>query len=182
MANVDKKSIIQVLLICLAISGCSISIDGEKYKTVTPNFDLVGFFEGDIKAWGIVQNRSGNVVQRFTVDIKGTYENDTLTLDEFFTYGLGDGVKTRVWTINKTSDTAFRGTAPDILNEAREEIYGNAIKWEYSMDLPVGDATYKVKFEDWMWAFDEKTIVNRSYIKKFGLVMAEVTLFMQKQP
>jgi hypothetical protein len=49
------------------------------------------------------------------------------------------------------------------------------------MDLPVDDTTYRVQFDDWIWAFDDKTIVNCSYIKKFGITMAEVTIFMQKQ-
>ena len=50
------------------------------------------------------------------------------------------------------------------------------------MDLPVGDNEYRVQFDDWMWAMDENTLMNRSDIKKFGLVMAEVTIFMQKAP
>ena len=35
-------------------------------------------------------------------------------------------------------------------------------------------------FEDWIWAVDDQRIFNRSYIKKFGLVFAEVTIFMEK--
>ncbi|MEC8747574.1 MAG: DUF3833 family protein, partial [Pseudomonadota bacterium] len=41
--------------------------------------------------------------------------------------------------------------------------------------------TYSVTFDDWFWAFDDSTMMNRSYIRKFGIVMAEVTIFMQKQ-
>jgi hypothetical protein len=49
------------------------------------------------------------------------------------------------------------------------------------MDLEVDGTSYRVNFDDWFWAFDENTMMNRSYIKKFGIVMAEVTIFMQKQ-
>ena len=49
------------------------------------------------------------------------------------------------------------------------------------MDLPVDDTTYSVTFDDWFWAFDDSTMMNRSYIRKFSIVMAEVTIFMQKQ-
>ena len=58
--------------------------------------------------------------------------------------------------------------------------YGNAMFWGYQMDLPVGDDSYRVTFKDGIWAFDDETIVNRSYIKKFGLAFAEVTIFMRK--
>jgi hypothetical protein len=36
-----------------------------------------------------------------------------------------------------------------------------------------------VKFEDWIFALDDRSIMNRSYIQKFGLDVAEVTIFME---
>jgi len=171
-----------VILLSLGLLlGCSHSIDKNSYQDVNPKFDLYDFFEGGVKAWGIVQNRSGNVVQRFIVDINGTIENNILTLDETFEYGMGDGVKNRIWTIKKLSENTYSGEASDMLNTASGEVYGNALRWQYKMELPVGDKSYKVSFDDWMWSFNENTLMNRSYIKKFGLVMAEVTIFMQKQ-
>lgn len=35
--------------------------------------------------------------------------------------------------------------------------------------------------EDWDWAMRDDVIVNRSYLKKFGIIFAEVTILMQKQ-
>jgi hypothetical protein len=32
-----------------------------------------------------------------------------------------------------------------------------------------------------MWAMNDGVVVNRSYLKKFGFTVAELTLFMQKQ-
>ena len=173
--------IILALFIVALLSGCATSIDGERYRPQTPDLDLKTFFEGEVKAWGIVQNRSGNVVQRFEVDIIGTVEGDTITLDETFRYGLGAGPEKRIWTITETAPGIYEGSATDIPGPATGRDYGNALYWGYQMDLPVGDKTYSVRFEDWMWALDNDKLVNRSYIKKFGLVMAEVTIFMQKQ-
>jgi|TARA_B100002049_G_C15905896_1_gene301889 hypothetical protein len=165
----------------IGLSGCSVSVEGNDYKAVQPAFDLEQFFDGDVKAWGIVQNRSGEVVQRFIVDIAGKVEGDTLTLDEKFEYGVGEGPTERVWTIVKQSDNTFIGSATDIEGPAKGTSYGNAFNFHYEMDLPVDDTTYAVTFDDWFWAFDENTMMNRSYIRKFGIVMAEVTIFMQKQ-
>ena len=165
----------------IGLSGCSVSVEGNDYKAVQPAFDLEQFFDGDVKAWGIVQNRSGEVVQRFIVDIAGKVEGDTLTLDEKFEYGVGEGPTERVWTIVKQSDNTFVGSATDIEGPAKGTSYGNAFNFHYEMDLPVDDTTYAVTFDDWFWAFDENTMMNRSYIRKFGIVMAEVTIFMQKQ-
>lgn len=165
----------------VGLSGCSVSVEGNDYKAVQPAFDIEQFFDGDVKAWGIVQNRSGEVVQRFVVDIAGKVEGDTLTLDEKFEYGVGEGPTERVWTIVKQSDNTFIGSATDIEGPAKGTSYGNAFNFHYEMDLPVDDTTYAVTFDDWFWAFDENTMMNRSYIRKFGIVMAEVTIFMQKQ-
>ena len=165
----------------IGLSGCSVSVEGNDYKAVQPAFDLEQFFDGDVKAWGIVQNRSGEVVQRFIVDIAGKVEGDTLTLDEKFEYGVGEGPTERVWTIVKQSDNTFIGSATDIEGPAKGTSYGNAFNFHYEMDLPVDDRTYAVTFDDWFWAFDENTMMNRSYIRKFGIVMAEVTIFMQKR-
>ncbi|GEA10755.1 DUF3833 domain-containing protein [Alteromonas sp. KUL49] len=163
------------------LNGCSIAIVGSDYKEQTPAFNLNQFFDGQVKAWGIVQNRSGEVVQRFVVDIRGSNANGVLTLDETFEYDLGEGPKTRVWEITQKSDGTFEGSASDIASTAIGMSYGNAFNFRYAMDLPVGDTTYLVQFDDWFWAFDDTAIMNRSYIKKFGVVMAEVTIFMQRQ-
>lgn len=170
-----------VCTMALVLGGCSVSIEPEQYQAVTPKFDLYHFFDGKVKAWGIVQNRSGNVVQRFVVTIDGSVTNDVLTLDESFEYGVGEGPATRVWTISKDSQGHFIGNAGDIAGPAKGIAHGNAFNFRYEMDLPVDDTTYRVAFDDWFWAFDEGTLMNKSYITKFGIVMAEVTIFMQKQ-
>ncbi len=168
-------------LMALSLSGCSVSVDGADYTDTSPVFNLEQFFNGEVKAWGIVQNRSGEVVQRFVVDINGRYKDSVLTLDETFEYGVGEGPTSRTWTIEKLSDTTYKGQANDIEGPAQGTSYGNAFNFHYEMDLPVGDTRYSVTFDDWFWAFDEYTMMNRSYIRKFGVVMAEVTIFMQKQ-
>lgn len=173
--------LLSALLSTLLLSGCALNIEGNRYLEVTPKLDLFDFFTGNVKAWGMVQDLRGNVIARFTVNIDGSISDNTLTLDESFEYGLGDGVKKRVWTIEKRSETHYEGRADDIVNTAQGEVYGNALYWAYEMDLAVDSSTYRVKFDDWMWSFDEHTLMNRSYIRKFGVTFAEVTLFMQKQ-
>ncbi|MFT5542814.1 MAG: hypothetical protein ACI97K_002846 [Glaciecola sp.] len=182
ISTIKKISMLAlVAMLVLAISGCSVSIDAQQYKVVTPAFEIEKFFDGKVKAWGIVQNRDGDVVQRFIVEIDAYKKDGNLILDERFEYGFGDGPKTRVWTLSKNADGTYTGNAGDIAGPATGTSYGNAFNFVYEMDLEVGDSTYRVNFDDWFWAFDENTMMNRSYIKKFGIVMAEVSIFMQKQ-
>lgn len=175
------KYLVVTLLLLVGLSGCSNSIEGKMYQQTTPALSLERFFNGDVKAWGIVQNRAGDVVQRFTVTIKGRLEGDTLILDETFDYEVGEGPLERTWRITPTGNGNYEGRAGDILGVATGTSYGNAFNFQYEMDLPVDDTTYKVAFDDWFWAMGDGTLMNRSYVKKFGLVMAEVTIFMQQQ-
>ena len=109
-----------LLLAALALAACSSpSIDGDRYVDVTPEFRLERFFDGEVKVWGIVQDRSGNLVQRFEADIIGTWEDDMLTLDETFVYALGEGPEKRVWTITKDGENGYAGSASDIAGYCR---------------------------------------------------------------
>ena len=64
---------VALLVISFAlISGCTLNIQSESYQDQTPEFELFDFFSKPVTAWGIVQDRRGNLVQRFKVDIVGS--------------------------------------------------------------------------------------------------------------
>ena len=175
------KGFVYVFVLVVGISGCAISLDGERYRSVEPGFDLFQFFDGTVKAWGLVQNRKGEVIQKFEVDIQGKISGNRITLDERFRYSIGTGPAKRVWQIERLDNGQYQGAADDINGEASGTSYGNALRWSYRMDIPVDDALYEVGFEDWFWVIDERRLFNRSYIQKFGFDMAEVTIFMERQ-
>jgi hypothetical protein len=167
------------MTICSLLSGCG--HDVNRYAQENPRMSIKEFFSGNIKAWGIVQDWRGRVTRRFTVDMVGKWEGNKGTLTEHFDFSDGK-TQERIWTITRISDTEYEGTAGDIIGKAEGETSGNAARWNYQMDLPVGDSSFVVRFDDWMWAIDENTVMNRSYIKKFGVQVAELTIFMQKTP
>lgn len=152
----------------------------EYYKGTKPEADIKAYFNGPIKAWGIVQDWRGRVVNRFDIDMVGKWNGDTGTLTEHFSYY--DGKKQeRIWTIRKLPDGSYEGTAADILDKATGKVEGNAARWSYVMDLPVDNTTYRITFDDWMWQMNDGVLINRSYLKKFGITVSELTIFMQKQ-
>jgi hypothetical protein len=175
------RGLVYVFVTVAGLSGCATSLDGERYRSVEPSFDLFQFFDGTVRAWGLVQNRKGEVIQKFEIDIQGKILGNRITLDERFRYSIGTGPAKRVWQIERLDNGQYQGTADDIIGEASGTFYGNALRWSYRMDIPVGDALYEVGFEDWFWAIDERRLFNRSYIQKFGFDMAEVTIFMERQ-
>lgn len=163
----------------IMLSGCS-GNSLEEYKGTAPKADIQAYFNGPIKAWGIVQDWRGRVTRRFDIDMVGKWDGDTGTLTEHFDYY--DGKKQqRVWTIKKLADGSYEGTAPDIIGKATGNAEGSAVRWSYVMDLPVDDTTYRIRFDDWMWVMNGGVLINRSYLKKFGFTVSELTIFMQKQ-
>jgi hypothetical protein len=152
----------------------------QSYQDTSPVIDFRNYFNGPIKAWGIVQDWRGRVVTRFDIKMIGTWDGDTGTLKEHFDYYNGK-TQERMWTIHKHSNGAYEGTAPDVKGLAKGYSSGSAVHWRYVMNLAIGDKTYAVNFDDWMWMMHDDVLINRSYIKKFGITVAELTIFMQKR-
>lgn len=163
----------------LLLAGCA-SVKVQDYKNEGPKLKLEEYLNGQLDAYGMFQDRSGLVVKRFEVSINATWKDNVGVLEEDFVYS--DGTKSRrVWTIKRIAEDQYVGTASDVIGEASGEVAGNAFFWQYTLDLPVGDTTYKVKFDDWMYLMNDKIMLNRSKMSKFGVYLGEVTLTFIKK-
>ena len=166
-------------LAALAVAGCA-SVAPQEYARERPVLDLKEYFNGKVDAWGMVQDRSGRVLKRMTVEMTCTWVGDVGTLDERFTYA--DGTKeTRVWTIRKDGNR-YTGTAADVVGEAKGEAAGNTLRWNYVLDAKREDGgNIHLDMDDWMWLVDDRTLVNRTSFSKFGIRFGEVTIFFRKR-
>lgn len=158
----------------LGLAGCA-GVPVERYRAEQPVLDLARYFNGTIDGWGMFQDRSGQVIKRFTVVIEATWQGNVGTLDEHFTWADGTTSR-RVWTITADGEGRYRGRADDVIGEASGEAAGNALHWRYVLALPVGEKVYHVDFDDWMFLIDERVMLNRSAMKKWGFHLGEVTL------
>ena len=163
----------------LGLTACA-STGVEHYRAETPVLDLKTYLNGTLDAWGMFQGRSGEVKKRFHVVIDARWDGDTGVLDESFTWSDGTTSK-RVWTLRLQPDGSFRGRADDVIGEAVGELAGNALRWRYVLALPVDDKVYNVDFDDWMFLMDDKVMLNRSYMSKWGFRLGEVTLTFVKR-
>ena len=168
-----------LIIFLLLLSACS-DHSIKSYSGEEPKINLREFFDGDIYALGIVQDRSGQVVKRFKVDIKAYWNGNKAILFEKFVYS--DGTKSsRVWELKEIGASKYEGRADDVVGIASGETAGNTFYFEYDLDLPVGDTKYKVNFEDWMYLLDKNTLLARSYMNKWGFNLGEVTIVMNKK-
>ncbi|MEQ1532607.1 MAG: DUF3833 domain-containing protein [Sideroxydans sp.] len=164
----------------LMLSACS-TPDMAVYAKEKPALDMQQYFNGTVDAWGMFQNRKGEVVKRFNVVIQCSWQGDVGTLDEDFIYSDGTKQK-RVWTLKKQPNGQYIGTADDVVGEAVGIVSGNALNWKYVLALPVDGKVYNVNFDDWMILMDDKVMMNRAVMSKFGFQLGEVTLSFRKRP
>jgi hypothetical protein len=162
------------------LAGCASAPTPETYREERPVLDLQRYFTGTVDAWGYFQDRGGKVVKRFTVEIKCAWAGPVGTLDESFTYSDGTTSR-RVWTITKIDANTYTGTAADVVGEAIGEAYGNALRWQYTLKLPVDGKVYEVQFDDWMYLMDEEVMLNYSVMRKFGFRLGEVVLSFRRR-
>ena len=163
----------------LLLTGCAGPVPSD-YASQSPKLDLKQYFNGKLLAHGIVTDRSGEVMQRFTVQLTGTWQGDTGTLDERFSYSDGRQ-ETRVWTLTRGADGRYTGRAADVVGEAQGQAAGNALNWRYTLKLPVDDTVHEVQFDDWMFLMDERVMLNKAVMSKFGFRLGEVTLSFYKK-
>ena len=179
----DIKFIQSILLIIslFLITSCSknSSMKPEDFKNKEPRLIIEEYLSGNVKAWGVLQNRSGKVTRQFSADLNGKWDGNKLVLDEKFNWNDGE-VQKRQWQITKIDDHNYEGTAGDVVGTAKGYSYGSAFKFEYVLLVPVKGREMKITFDDWIFMQNEKVAINRAKMTKFGIRVADLTVVFVK--
>ena len=170
------KYLVLILIFPFVVS-CSSSTDD--YESTEPTFDLATYFDGEVTAWGIVQDYSNKLTRRFCVDIIGTWQGNQGQLHETFYYNDGEQ-QIRIWDLNIDANGNVIGDAADVIGEAMGGSSGTAFNWQYTLRVPIDDSEYDLFVDDWMFMMDDNRMMNRSYMKKLGVTVAEISIFFDK--
>jgi hypothetical protein len=180
--NQTKRLVARALALVAAIAalvGCS-SQQINDYANEVPVLELRDFFNGTLDAYGVFTDRSGKVIRRFSVLMKCSWQGDEGQLDEDFNYADGTRQK-RIWHLQRLADGRYIGRAADVVGDATGQQRGNAFNWQYTMALPVDGKVYEVQFDDWMYLINDRVMLNRASMSKFGVRLGEVTLSFTKR-
>ncbi|MCY7315196.1 MAG: DUF3833 domain-containing protein [Rubrivivax sp.] len=161
-----------------ALLGC-VSPKPADYATEKPALDLKTYFNGELVAHGLFTDRAGQVKRRFTVQMTGRWQGNQGTLDERFTYSDGK-TERRVWRLTDEGNGRWTGRADDVVGVAEGRSAGNALNWRYTLALPVDGRVVEVQFDDWMYLMDDRVMLNKAEMSKFGFRLGEVTLSFTK--
>jgi hypothetical protein len=162
-----------------ALSSCA-RRDVTALTSRQPPLILEEFFAGDTVAFGIFEDRFGNLRRQFRVALNGTVTANRLVLEEAFLYEDGEAA-TRIWTIDnlgRADDGTIRyqGRADDIDGVANGRIAGNGLNWAYDVSLQISGAEMTVHFDDWIYRQSEEIAINRAYVTKYGIAIGSVTI------
>lgn len=142
---------------------------------------LSDFFEGQSEAWGMFENTLGVVKRSFTAKISGSWQDDTFLMDERFVFS--DGVKDhRIWRLRFDEDGHFTGECQDAVSPAIGRPVRNGCYLSYRFLLPVGKRRIVVKFKDVFRLVDERTMLNRAKVSKWGVPLGQVTAAFRRLP
>jgi hypothetical protein len=177
MSRFPRLTAFAVLLLFLA--ACTGKPSFEDPALSDRQLRLEEFFDGRLVARGQFQDIFGTVRRRFDVDIRGDWDGQRLRLVEDFVYEDGS-TEQRIWTLVKTGDRTWQGTAPGVIGVATGQEDGDRFNWGYTIDLPVPDGTLRVTFDDWMWLLSEDRLLNVAYMKRFGVDIGQVIISFEK--
>ena len=182
MLNINFIRSISLIIILILITSCTnnSSMKPEDFINKEPRLIIEDYLSGNVKAWGILQNRSGKVTRQFSADLNGSWDGKNLILNEKFEWNDGE-IQTRQWKIKKIDDNNYEGTADDVVGTAKGFSYGPAFKFEYVLLVPVKGKEIKISFDDWIFLQDENVAINKAKMTKFGFKVAELTVFFYKQ-
>ena len=117
--------------------------------------------------------------RRFTVLMKCTLAATRACSTRDFTYSDGK-TERRVWRLTRTARRQVHRHGRRRGRHRRGRAAGNALHWPYTLRLPVDGRVYEVQFDDWMYLMDERVMLNKAVMSKFGIRLGEVTLAFYK--
>lgn len=173
-----------LLMSALVLSACAGRPSLDDPSLSAREFELEEFFDGKLTAHGQFQDVLGTVRRQFVVAIDGDWDGQRLRLVEDFVYEDGS-TEQRIWTLKKTGEETWEGTAPGVIGVARGVEKGDRFNWQYSIDLPIPAADgparmVRVSFDDWMWQLSDDRLFNRAYMRRAGVTLGDVSIFFEK--
>jgi hypothetical protein len=139
-------------------------------------FELIRFFTGHSRSWGVFENSFGQPQRYFTCNSYG--QRDTagdLTLTQHFLFSDGKA-QVRVWQIRQVDSTHLEATANDIIGVARGVGFGNAVVLEYTITLDRHNPMATVHIRQWIYQLEGMdTVMTRLVITKLGFTVVEVS-------
>ncbi len=162
------------LLLATTLLGCGGAMPVDGFHATTPAIDPIRFFTGHVRSWGVLEDRSGQPTDIVTTDCVGESTGDTLHMVQRLTIGQ-DAPTTRDWQMRRAGPNRYEATANDMVGTATGEASGRAFHWIWTLALSPGNDLKNLSMDQWWYLLDDGTMLNRTTVRKLGVILIEVS-------
>jgi hypothetical protein len=145
----------------------------------TVPFDLLSWLEGITHAKGVFEDRKGRVRRRFSVEMNGHADGNTLRLHERFVFDDGERQE-RTWVLTRGADGNFTGRAEDSVSEARGRFAEGVAYLSSELKLKIGKRSIAMHFDDAFYEAGPGLVLNRSTMSKWGIRLGQILIQFRK--
>lgn len=169
-----KSNIFSFLSALIFLAGCS-TLKPKTFETGAPTLDPVSFFGGHTHSAGVLEARSGRPSDRITTKTTGVFANGVLRIEQDL-YPEHRKQNHRNFKLKLTDAHHVEGTGSDISGIAHGTLYGNYFTWRFRLKIADKGLLQHVNMSQYMYLMpDGKTLIIRSVIRKFGIIVKEIT-------
>jgi hypothetical protein len=159
----------------LALTGCDSALPVQHFAGQGPELDPLRFFARHVRSWGVLEDRGGAPTGTVATDCAGQIEPDgSLAMHQHLTYGDGT-TERRDWRMRRTGPGTYEATATGMVGTGNGEAAGRVFHLAWTLAARPGNPLANVAMDQWMYLQDDGAVVNRTVVRKLGVVVAEVT-------
>ncbi|MDQ2770404.1 MAG: DUF3833 domain-containing protein [Bacteroidota bacterium] len=169
-----KNTVLAALLSLFALASCA-SLKPESFSSTPPNLDPVTFFGGHTHSTGVIESRSGEPSERITTQTAGVFANGILHMEQDL-HSEDSKPTHRTFDLKIIDAHHVDATGSDVVGTAHGELYGNYFTWSFRLKIADKGLVQHVNMTQCMYLMpDGKTLIIRSIIRKFGIIVKEIT-------
>ena len=169
-----KNNYTIAFLVLFVLASCS-TLKPENFANNLPVLDPVNFFGGHTHSTGVLEAKNGKPSERITTKTTGVYANGILNIEQDL-YPEKRKQNHRSFKLKLIDKHHVESTGSDIVGVAHGELYGNYFTWKFSLKIADKGLVRHVNMTQYMLLMpDGKTLIVRSVIRKFGIIVKEIT-------
>lgn len=170
---------IQTIATGISTAAASLTTATHSEHRTQEQFVLEDFFAGHTIAHAEFAAING-LRRSFQIDITSVWESDTLSLHEKFAFEDGE-TDQKIWQFEKVADGKYVANREDLLRPVEATIHNGTLRYSYKLFLNPTQKKNVVRFRDRITIVDERTLINKALVFKYGIPVGKVSGIFLKQ-
>ncbi len=169
-----KNTRLFAFLPLFAFASCA-SLKPESFRNTTSTTDPIQFFGGHTHSTGVLEAPGGQPTERITTQTAGVFANGILSMEQDL-HSEDSQPTHRNFRFKIIDAHHVEATGSDIAGTAHGQLYGNYFTWSFRLKVANKGLIHHVNMSQYMYLMpDGKTLIIRSVIRKFGIIVKEIT-------